>query len=199
LIRALTCALLCANPVVAQDAIRPQEQLRLDAYHDTAGRAFLQAISGGSRGDVDWLQDAMEGQPLAPLGTTLSGDWACRTMKLGGDPALVVYAPFKCRFTPDGTSFVFEKLTGSQRTSGRVTLQHRTMIYLGVGYVADGEQVAYADLPPENFGTGTVQPQVAVVEQTSPTTARLLFPAPVNESLFDVLYLTRDIPEPEPE
>jgi hypothetical protein len=191
MIRALAFALLCANPAAAQDAIRPQEQLRLDTYHDTAGRALLQALSGGSRGDVDWLQDAMQGQPLAPLGTTLSGDWECRTIKLGGNLALVIYAPFKCRFTTDGTGFIFEKLTGSQRTSGRVTLQDRTMIYLGVGYVTNGEQVAYTDLPPEDLGTGAVQPQVAIVEQTSPTTARMLFPAPVNESLFDVLYLTR--------
>jgi hypothetical protein len=51
--------------------------------------------------------------------------------------------------------------------------------------------VAYGDLPPEDFGTGEIQPQVAIVEQTSPTTARMLFPAPINESLFDVLYLTR--------
>jgi hypothetical protein len=191
MIRALTFAVLWASPALAQDAIRPQEQLRLDAYHDTAGRAILQAMSSGSRGDVDWLQEAMEGQPLSPLGTSLSGDWDCRTIKLGGDPALVVYAPFKCRFTPDGNSFVFEKLTGSQRTSGRITLQDRTMIYLGVGNVADLDPVAYGDLPPEDFGTGEIQPQVAIVEQTSPTTARMLFPAPINESLFDVLYLTR--------
>jgi hypothetical protein len=194
MIRAAALALLIASPAVAQDAIRAQEQSRLDAYHTAAGQAILQAMSSGSRGDVDWLQDALAGQPFAPLGTSLSGDWACRTIKLGGDPALVVYAPFKCRFTPDGTSFTFEKLTGSQRTSGRVTLQDRTMIYLGVGYVADADPVAYADLPTEDFGTGKIQPQIAIVEQTSPTTARMLFPAPVNESLFDVLYLTRDLP-----
>ena len=49
----------------------------------------------------------------------------------------------------------------------------------------------YSDLPPEDFGDGIYQPQVGIVEQTSLNTARIMFPAPVNESLFDLLYLTR--------
>jgi hypothetical protein len=177
--------------------MRAQEQVRLDGYDQSAGKAILAALAGGSRGDVDQLQDALSGVPLAPLATTLSGEWDCRTLKLGGLNPLTVYAPFKCVFAPDGTAFTFEKLTGSQRTVGRVTMQDRTMIYLGFGYVADEAPMDYADLPPEDFGDGLYQPQVGIVEQTGPNTARILFPAPVVESDFDLLYLTRTTPSGE--
>ena len=102
----------------------------------------------------------------------LAGEWACHTFKLGGIAPLTVYAQFKSAFEPDGTAFTFEKLTGSPRTMGRVTMQDRTMIYIGVGYVADEPPMAYAD---------SRRSQIR----------RILFPAPINESDFDLLYLTR--------
>lgn len=192
MIRAATVLLLLATAVQAENALmRAQEQTRLDGFHESAGKALLEAFAGGARGDVDLLQEALAGAPLAPLATTLSGEWDCRTMKLGGLTALTVYAQFSCVFAPDGTAFTFEKLSGSQRTIGRVTMQDGAMIFLGVGYVAIDEPMQYGDLPAEDFGNGTHQPQIGIVEQSGPNTARILFPAPVNESEFDVLYLTR--------
>ena len=185
-----TLALLAATPLMAED-MRPQETQRLAAYHATAGQALLDALSGGSRGDVDQLQEVLSGAPIPPLETTLAGDWSCRTLKLGGLRPLTVYAPFQCRITPDGTAFQFEKLTGSQRTIGTIALRDGQMIYLGTGFVADATPIPYADLPADFAGDGTIKPQVGVVEQTGPDTARILFPAPVNESLLDILYLTR--------
>ncbi len=146
MITALVVSAVLAAPIVVDDSVmRAQEKVRLDAYHATAGRAILQALSAGSLGDVDQLQEAMLGVPLPAFSTTLAGAWTCRTMKLGGAVPLVIYAPFNCVFTADGESFTFEKTTGSQRTIGRVILQDRTMIYLGVGYVADAEPMDYAD------------------------------------------------------
>lgn len=195
MIRSFLLTIAVAGAAQADEApMRAQEKLRLDGFQASAGKALLQALSQGTLGDVDQLQEALFGTPLAPLATTLAGEWDCRTFKLGGTAPLTVYAQFKCAFEPDGTAFTFEKLTGSQRTIGRVTMQDRTMIYLGVGYVADEVPMAYADLPPEDFGDGTYQPQVGIVEQMGPTTARILFPAPVNESDFDLLYLTRAEP-----
>lgn len=198
MIRAALILCAVAGAAVAEETpMRAQEQVRLDRYQASAGKALLQALSAGSLGDVDQLQEALAGIPMAPLATTLTGEWDCRTFKLGGITPLTVYAQFKCAFAPNGTAFTFEKLTGSQRTVGRVTMQDRTMIYLGVGYVSEEEPMAYADLPPEDFGDGLYQPQVGIVEQTGPNTARILFPAPINESDFDLLYLTRMSQEPE--
>jgi hypothetical protein len=82
-------------------------------------------------------------------------------------------------------------MTGSQRTVGRVAIKDGQMIYLGVGHVADVTPTAYADLPDGDWGDGEQQPQVALVEQSDGDRARMLFPAPVVESVFDLLYLTR--------
>ncbi|MEY1554340.1 DUF4893 domain-containing protein [Yoonia sp. R2331] len=179
-----------ALPAAAQD-MRPQEAARLADLDATAGEALLGAFAAGRRGDIDLLQEALAGSPLPPLQTTLAGDWSCRTFKMGGLVSLVAYAKFDCRITPDGTRFTFEKLTGSQRTSGTIQIIDGRMIYLGVGTVNDAPQRAYDALHPAFIGNGEVQPQVGLVEQSGPDSARILFPSPVVESDFDVLWLTR--------
>ena len=177
-------------PLQAQQ-IRPQEATRLAAFDEIAGRALLRAMALGARGDVDMLQEALSGAPLPPLETSLEGDWSCRTLKLGELVPLVVYAAFKCRISRDGAQFRLEKLTGSQRSTGTIQMRDGQMIYLGVGTVGDAPAVAYDSLAPDFEGDGEVQPQVGIVEQPSPNAARILFPAPVTESEFDILSLTR--------
>ena len=191
---ALTTALtavLCAAPAIAQDALRPQEKLRLDRFEATAGDALLQAFQSGSADDLTALSRALSGTPQVAFDEGLAGDWSCRTMKLGGLPALVVYSPFKCRLTFQGNGYLFEKLSGSQRTTGVITLRDGRAVYAGVGYVAGEVPPAYAALPPGFAGDGTLQPDVAVFERVSNQRARLMFPAPVVESDFDILELTR--------
>ena len=112
-------------------------------------------------------------------------------MKLGGLTRLTVYTNFKCRMTLDITGIRFEKLTGSQRTSGRIEMRDGRAVYLGVGYVSSEAPQSYSELAPNFEGSGTITPDVAVFERVSDTRARLLFPAPVNESDFDILELTR--------
>ncbi len=190
MMRLASLLIALALPAAAQD-MRPQEAARLADFDAIAGVALIGALAEGSRGDVDLLQEAMAGVPLPALQTTLAGDWSCRTFKLGGLLPLVAYAAFECRITPDGARFVFEKLSGSQRTSGTIQIIDGQMIYLGVGTVNDAPQRAYADLHPAFIGNGDVQPQVGIVEQSGPNSARILFPAPIVESDFDVLWLTR--------
>lgn len=192
MITALIVATVLATPAISDTSqMRTQERQRLDQFHASAGRAVLQAMSGGDLGDIDLLQEALSGSPLPALGTSLAGHWSCRTIKLGGSIPLIVYAPFKCEITPDGAAFNFVKSTGSQRGIGQITLKDGTIIYLGVGHVADADPMLYSDLPPEDFGNEIYQPQVGIVEQTSLNMVRIMFPAPVNEGLFDLLYLTR--------
>ena len=49
----------------------------------------------------------------------MTGNWQCRTIKAGGISPLVVYDWFKCRVTDDGSGWMLEKISGSQRTKGR--------------------------------------------------------------------------------
>lgn len=186
----LLCFLVVAGAASAQE-IRPQEQARLDGFERTAGTALMEALAGGSAEDVSALTTALSGVPQVAFDPSLSGEWNCRTMKLGGMTRLTVYTDFKCRMALDNTGVAFEKLSGSQRTSGRIEMRDGRAVYLGVGYVAGEAPQNYANLAPDFTGSGTVTPDVAVFERVSETRARLLFPAPVNESDFDILELTR--------
>jgi len=189
--RALFACFMAMAGAASAEGIRPQEQARLDGFARTAGTALMDALAGGSAEDVSALSEALSGVPQVAFDPSLSGDWNCRTMKLGGLTRLTVYTSFKCRMALDNTGVTFEKLSGSQRTSGRIEMRDGRAVYLGVGYVASEAPQAYADLAPDFIGSGTITPDVAVFERVSETRARLLFPAPVNESDFDILELTR--------
>lgn len=183
--------LLFSSPALAEPEIRPQEQVRLDGFDAAIGPVLLNAFAQGALGDVDMLQSALAGAPLAPLQTNLGGAWKCRTIRLGGDVPLVVYAQFDCEITPDGTTFHFEKLSGSQRSSGTILLIDRRMIYLGVGYADGVHPLPYGALPGGDFGSTMVQPQVGIVEQVNPDMVRIMFPAPVVGAQLEILLLTR--------
>ncbi|MEP3441863.1 MAG: DUF4893 domain-containing protein [Sulfitobacter sp.] len=185
-----TMLALLAGTATAQD-IRPQEQARLNRFERIAGTALLEALSGGAPEDVAALSTALSGVPDIAFDPSLQGEWQCRTMKLGGAPRLTVYSTFKCRMSLDNTGVTFEKLSGSQRTSGRIEMRDGRAVYLGVGYVSSETPQSYADLAADFEGTGTITPDVAIFERISAKRARLMFPAPVNESDFDILELTR--------
>ena len=201
MIRAVLLALLLPTASLAQ--VRAADEARLDAFDATVGAALLEAFAGGARGDLDLLQEVLAGQPLSPLTTTLPGEWDCRTLKAGGLTALTAYAPFACTITADGTGFVIEKTTGSQRLTGRIDLVDGRMILTGTGYVDGTGPIAYADFPPENASDGTLWPVVGIVEQPAPDRIRILMPQPVLESDLDILDLRRkspaqaDVPPPD--
>lgn len=187
----LAIAALLASQASAQSDMRAPDAARLAGFTTAFGDAMLQATSGGAPGDVAALTRALAGTPQVAFDETLAGDWACRTIKLGGISPLIVYTPFKCRFTIGPQGFDFEKLTGSQRTRGSILLRDGRAIYLGIGYVSGETPPDYDALPQDFQSSGTIQTQVAVFERVSPTRARLMFPSPATESVFDILELTR--------
>lgn len=109
-----------------------------------------------------------------------SGDWRCRYLKLGDDPALVVYDWFSCRIFDDGAGWVIWKTTGSQRSMGRLyRLTAERLLYLGA--------LHYAGEPPLWFGQDPARNQLAVLTRLHDGRLRLEFPAPALESDFDIL------------
>lgn len=181
--------LLLAAPLAAQE-VRPADRPRLEAFDATLGRALSQALAGGAPADVALLTAAMAGSPgaLSP-----EGDWSCRTLKLGGLLPLVAYAPFGCRISEGAPgTWELEKLTGSQRLRG--TIRAEDGLYTGVGFVEGGPSASYADLPGHDQAAqepGQTHAQVGRFEQAGPDQARLLLPAPLFESDFDILWLSR--------
>ena len=188
--RWLFAVILSVSPAFA-DTIRPADEARYNALPYLLAAATAAARDGGAAPDVAVLDEvlAADWQFQDP-----AGDWNCRTLKLGGITALTVYPNFKCRITDLGdASWQIEKLTGSQRQIGTAYLGEAGLIYLGVGHTGDTPAVTYGDFQDEQspMDPGQTVPQVGVLETLSTTRARLMLPAPLLESDFDILYLTR--------
>jgi hypothetical protein len=186
---ALAC--LAALPALAEPAIRPPDEARLDGFDAALGAALRSALADGAPEDVRTLAAVLAGAPgeVAP-----EGAWSCRTIKLGGAPALTVYGAFRCRIEAAGGGWRIVKETGSQRLDGRILRAEDQWIYLGVGFVDGGPATDYAGLPPLDQSPaepGQTVAQVGVFEQVGATRARLLLPSPLLESGFDILSLTR--------
>lgn len=167
-----------------QKLMTPADKTRLDNYDETRKKALDEARSADA-GDLKTLNDVL----LRPIVTfsdkDLTGNWQCRTIKVGGDfGALVVYGWFKCRVSDDGSGWVLEKLTGSQRTKGRFyddTAERA--IYLG-SYFVEGD-------PVKRYGSGPKTDQVGYAFRTGQNAWRIELPAPYYESNLDILEFRR--------
>jgi hypothetical protein len=163
--------------------ITEADRKRLDEYEATRQGALAQARNG--RPEHVAVLDEIVQRPLVSFeGLDLSGDWKCRTIKAGGIAELVVYGWFKCRVTDDGSGWKLDKLTGSQRTSGRFFDDGgERMIYLGSGFIA-GEK-------PKPYGNGPETDQVGYAYRTDEREWRIEFPAPRYESKLDIIEFRR--------
>ncbi|MBL8584428.1 MAG: DUF4893 domain-containing protein, partial [Rhizobiaceae bacterium] len=147
---AVTLAFGGATPAARADGevqklITPADKARLDAYDATFAAALTEARASGSKDDVKVLDGLVDADKLSFSGFDLTGDWRCRTIKAGGLASLVVYGWFKCRVTDDGSGWRLEKLSGSQRTTGRFYDDGESrLIYLGSFSVNDEMPVPYA-------------------------------------------------------
>ncbi len=186
---AITLCLACASYAYADGAITKiitkADQARLDKYEETRSAAINEARKSRAAADMKQLDDTLAKANLAFNGNfNMVGDWQCRTTKLGKQPPLTVYGWFKCRVTDDGSGWVLEKTSGSQRTKGRFyTDSDKRLTYLGAGYIA-GEK-------PKTYGAELDTDQVGYAYRTSDNEFRIEFPAPARESLLDILELKR--------
>lgn len=164
--------------------ITPADRIRLNNYGETRRLAIAEAKAGGSPEELRPFE-AMLAKPLQSLsGFDMVGDWQCRTTKVGGLSPLIPYGWFRCRVTDDGSGWKLEKISGSQRTTGRFYDDgDKRLTYLGAQYVA-GET-------PKPYGSGPQTDQVGYVFRTGAREWRLELPAPYYESKLDILEFRR--------
>lgn len=181
-------ALLLAAPALADGVVQklmtPADKAKLEKYGVTRKTAIA-AAQKGEPAEVKEL-NAILARPLVAFSDKdLTGNWKCRTIKTGGDfLQLVIYDWFKCKVSDDGSGWVLEKLTGSQRTKGRLYDDNaRRTIYLGSFFVG-GDPV-----PP--YGSGPKTDQVGYAFRTGANAWRLELPAPFVESAFDIIEFKR--------
>lgn len=173
--------------------MRPDDRMRLDQLDAAMGRALRQVLSSGSDEELVVAINALRGPAMpAVAAATVAGDWRCSMVKIGGNVPLVAYPPFRCRIEAGEGVLRFEKLTGSQRTSGTLHAQDGGWIYLGSTFVQGEMPRRYEDFPPEiDTSASETLPDVGVLEVTGEGQARLILPLPYRESVLNVLVLTR--------
>ncbi len=165
--------------------ITASDKARLETYETTKSQALDEARKGGDTADIAKLNAIFAQSSLGfSEDFDMTGNWQCRTTKLGKTTPLVIYSWFKCRVTDDGPDWMLEKTSGSQRTKGRFfTESANRLTYLGSGYIA-GEK-------PKKYGSGADTDEVGYAYRTSKNSFRIEFPSPARESLLDVLELKR--------
>lgn len=165
--------------------LKEEDGKRLDAYEAARASALHEARAGGDKADLEVLEEVLKGEPLSVRsGFDPRGDWRCRTIKVGGLLPLVVYGWFKCRITDDGSGWRLEKVTGSQRVTGRFFDDGETsMIFVGAGHYDYEKPRAYGDDPEQD--------DVAYVFRPAKNRLRLELPLPKHESKLDILDLRR--------
>jgi hypothetical protein len=118
-----------------------------------------------------------------------SGDYACRTVKLGrprlgGMLDYVEYPVFRCRISESGGRLHFTKLTGSQRPVGTIFPDNgRRMIFLGTLVLGDETRAL-------RYSRDSERDMIGIIERVGADRWRLVFPRPRYESLLDVIELT---------
>lgn len=159
-----------------------RDAARLDGHEWIKARALEAARTGGDKGDYEQVQHLLSLPRIAIAEASLSGNWQCRTIKLGGPAPLVIYDWFDCAIT--GNEWRLEKTSGSQRTQGGFyTLGEDKLAYLGSYHVAGDPAPAY--------GSGPESDQVGFAFMSAEDHWWIEFPAPYRESLFDILELRR--------
>ena len=157
---------------------------RLANFDKTRSEALSEGLRGAPA-DVEILTGALDGKPM-PMdsGFDMTGTWKCRVIKVGGLLPLTPYGWFKCRVTDDGSGWSLEKISGSQRLTGRFFTETGTrLVFVGAGHVNND--------PARKYGSDPKEDQVAVVTRLGDNKIVLEFPAPQYESKLDILLMER--------
>jgi len=184
--------LLLSAPAFAgwQDDAAPADVQRLAQLAQSRVKGLNEA-EAAAPGDRASIQSLLQSGAVAATPRALTGKWRCRTMKLGGLTPAIVYSWFSCRITDHGGTLKFEKLTGSQRTSGTLYPDGDGYVYLGASYVTGEKPHPYSG---NHAGAGsdiTPDDQIGRLTLLYDGRARLELPYPTRESTFDVIELKR--------
>ncbi len=172
-----------------QDEASPYDVKRLSQLDEAKSRGLSAAQSGP---DAALVHAVLDAAPVSVSQAALTGNWRCRTIKLGGMTPDIVYSWFRCRIGARDGAFTFAKISGTQRLNATLYPSE-----LG-GYVLLGALSVKAEPVHRYSGNGasagaqaTPDDVIGLLVATGPSSARIEFPYPVQESLFDVIEMKR--------
>ncbi len=164
---------------------------RFGSFGEARTKGLDAARRGGGSGDASAISAAMNAQSQRAPAAAYVGNWRCRSIKLGGMTPYIVYGWFNCRISQRDGALFLEKLNGSQRTRGYLYEEDGAFVYLGASSVADEPPHQYSGKAASVGAGATPDDQIGILTMIGPGHARLEMPYPVQESVFDVLELTR--------
>jgi hypothetical protein len=171
-----------------QDQASQFDQQRLSKLDESRAKGLAEAAKGG---DMAAIHEALDPEPVPVPPGALTGEWRCRTMKLGGMAPSVVYGWFKCRITDNEKGLFLQKLTGTQRMNGVLYDDAKGFIYLGATSAMHEPPHSYPGNGASAGAKATPDDQIGLFSASSVHEARVEFPYPVQESTFDILELRR--------
>lgn len=168
-----------------------QDRQRIRNWYRSWQRALDDARERGAGAQVD--AEGILLNPAAALDdpNLPAGEYRCRTVKLGAKGratlGFVAYDWFRCRVEDQSGQKRMEKLSGSQRPTGRLfpDVGNRE-IFLGT--LALGDEMM--TIP---YGSDRLRDMAGMVERIGEQRWRLVLPEPAYESLLDVIEI---IPAP---
>jgi len=160
------------------------DQSRLEQLKDTRSSGLAAALLAQKTSDRQ-IVAPLYASGLGNPKTIRTGNYKCRTIKMGGISALVAYSFFDCRISDVGDHFFLEKLTGSQRFSGQLFVQDDGVAYKGAAH--------YGYEEPRVYGSDAKRNQVGCLFDAlgKPSSMILELPAPAYESVHDVIELVQ--------
>ena len=172
-----------------QDEASSYDQGRLAKIEEARAKGLAEAGAGP---DMAVIHAVLDPAPQTASPDSLVGSWRCRTIKLGGLTPDVVYGWFRCRISGKDGDMTFEKLSGSQRLSGKLYAYDPGGFVLLAGLNVKGEPShRYSGNRPSVGAQATPDDAIGLLSSIGPQRARIEFPYPVQESTFDVIELKR--------
>ena len=115
----------------------------------------------------------------------MTGNWQCRTIKVGGISPLVVYGWFKCRVSDDGSGWMLEKTQRLAAHQGPLLRRRRQ--------AADLSRLVLSSpaITAKPYGSGPDSDQFGYAFRTGAKAFRIELPAPRYESKLDILEFRR--------
>jgi hypothetical protein len=190
---AIASLLLVATAANAgwQDQASRFDAQRLSRLDESRAKGLDEAARGAPAADLAAIRSVLDAPAVDASSSAIEGTWRCRTIKLGGITPDVIYTWFRCRISLKGGAPYFEKLTGSQRSSGFLYPQGGGFVYLGASYITGETAHRYSGNGAEAGAGATPDDQIGLLSLLSDGRARIEFPYPLQESTFDVIELKR--------
>jgi len=171
-----------------QEQASPYDAKRFARLDESRSKGLAEAQAGR---DMSAIREALDGAPASISGDALTGNWHCRTIKLGGLAPSLVYTWFNCRISHRGGGLFLEKVSGSQRMGGFLYPDANGFVYLGASSAKNEPPHAYSGNGASVGAVVTPDDQIGLFTASSTNAARVEFPYPVQESTFDILQLRR--------